>query len=292
VYRNFDHATLEREYSPSSCIDDIKVFITQYIEQSRTVTELAQQNDSLMADLSYGQHPEQLLDLYLPLIQNDNNRKLQVYIHGGYWQELTKAESSFAATNFQQQGCHFAVLDYALAPNATLSEIVEQVRQAIDWLAKNAEQLGYDSNQIYLSGSSAGAHLAMMALQTNGEPNAGSMVQGICAVSGIYDLLPLVDTYVNDAIKMDVAEAQKNSPIALPLPRQPVIMAFGQHETSEFIRHSAMIAEKIVRNGNEVSCRQIARRNHFDVILDLAEPTSWLCKQVFAQMSLVTVTST
>jgi len=290
VYRNFDQATLERQYSPSSCIDDIKVFITQYIEQSRAASEFAQQQQSLMADLSYGEHTDQLLDLYLPLTINDNNRKLQVYIHGGYWQELTKAESSFAATNFQKQGCHFAVIDYALAPNATLSEIVAQVRQAINWLFKNAERLGYDSDQIYLSGSSAGAHLAMMALQDSTSQGC-SRVQGVCAVSGIYDLLPLVDTYVNDAIKMDIAEAQQNSPIGLPLPMQSVIMAYGQHETSEFKRQSAMMAEKIVRNGNEISCQQIADRNHFDVILDLADPRSWLCRQVFAQMSLVAVPS-
>jgi len=70
-----------------------------------------------------------------------------------------------------------------------------------------------------------------------------------------------------------------------------VIMAYGQHETSEFKRQSAMMAEKIVRNGNEISCQQIADRNHFDVILDLADPRSWLCRQVFAQMSLVAVPS-
>jgi len=288
MYKKFDLVTLEREYSPSSCIDDIDVFIAQYIEKSRAATELAEQQQRLIADLSYGESPDQLLDLYLPMLNNSNNNKLQVYIHGGYWQELSKAESSFAATNFTQQGCHFAVLNYSLAPKVTLSEIVEQVCQSIAWLAKNAQRLGYASDQIYLSGSSAGAHLAMMALQAGGESTSNTMVQGICVVSGIYDLQPLVDTYVNDALKMDINEAKVNSPLNLPLPETPaIIMAFGQQETSEFKRQSAMMAQKIVRNGNEFFCRQIANRNHFDVILDLADPTSWLSQQVFSQMRLI-----
>ena len=295
VYRNFDKISLEREYSPSSCIDDINVFIKQYIEQSSAATRLAISQKSLVADLSYGEQPRQLIDLYLPTVTNANNCKLQVYIHGGYWQELSKAESSFAATNFQSQGCHFAVINYSLAPEASLSDIVEQSRQAILWLHNNAQQFGYKNDEIYLSGSSAGAHLAMMALQTDWTrydlPN--SIVRGVCAVSGVYDLIPIVDTYVNDALKMDHDEAQKNSPLNDDLPQDtPIIMAFGENETSEFKRQTAAMADKIIQNGNELCCKQIAKRNHFDVILDLADANSWLCQQVFSQMNLKSLSDT
>ena len=129
MYRNLDLATLEQEYSPSSCIDDINIYIEQYIQQSATATQLAASQKALLSDLSYGSNIDEVLDLYLPT--QGNTRKLQIYIHGGYWQELTKAESSFAATNFQQQGCYFAVLNYSLAPNASLTEIVEQNRRAL-----------------------------------------------------------------------------------------------------------------------------------------------------------------
>lgn len=301
MYRNFDLDTLEREYSPSSCIDDNNIYIEQYINQSRQATALASSQNSLVADLSYGERPEQLIDLYLPTTDNGNNPKLQVYIHGGYWQELSKAESSFAATNFQQHGCHFAVINYSLAPDVSLSEIVEQNRQAIAWLYQNATRFAYDPEQIYLSGSSAGAHLAMMMLQTDWaayfdnhgvevrpkcDPDTG-LVKGVCAVSGVYDLTPLVDTCINDALRMTRAEAQANSPLALVLPAQPpVILAFGEVETSEFKRQSGELAYKLIRNGNEICCQQISNRNHFDVILGLANSDSWLCQQVFAQMGL------
>lgn len=293
MYRDFDLATLEREYSPSSCIDDINVYIEQYIQQSAAATQLAASQDALRRDLSYGNSADEVLDLYLPT--RGNTRKLQVYIHGGYWQELTKTESSFAASNFQQQGCYFAVLNYSLAPTASLTEIVEQNRRALAWLVTSAEKYGFDANEIYLSGSSAGAHLAMMMLQTDWSAYLAGHhlaskdpVQGICAVSGIYDLRPIPFTYVNDALQLGQGEAAKNSPLLLEVGQQcPIIFAFGDNETAEFKRQTKQMQEKLSAYSMPTSLAQIPERNHFDVILDLANPDSWLSVQVFAQMGII-----
>lgn len=279
---------LNREYSPSSCIDDINVYIQQYIDLSVLAKTLAKQQHVLQSNLNYGESETQSLDLYLPT--GAPRKKLMVYIHGGYWQELSKNESAFAATNFQQQGVHFAVLDYTLAPKASLTDIVEENRQAIAWLYKNASQFGYDPEQIYVCGSSAGAHLAMMMLQTCWSQYVvdyqGNIIKGLCAVSGIYDLQPLLPTYVNDALKMDAAEAKANSPFLQRLPKAvPVIFAVGEVETAEFKRQSQMMAEKLHTQGFEVHFREIADRNHFDVIIDLCDMSSWLAQQAIAMMT-------
>lgn len=311
-----DLEKLTREYSPSSCIDDITVYIQQYIELSRTAKNKAIEQNTLHADLLYGEQKTQSLDLYLPMF--GSQKKLMVYIHGGYWQELSKEESSFAATNFQHQGFHFAVLDYTLAPDASLTDIVEENRQAIAWLFKNAARFGYDPQEIYVCGSSAGAHLAMMMLQTNwsdyvsdniagniagnvvgnfsgdvancdddcNDENQGNIIKGVCAVSGIYDLQPLLSTYVNDALNMDIDEAKTNSPFLQSLPNPvPVIIAFGDVETDEFKRQSQMMANKLQEKGFTVQFKKIDKRNHFDVILDLSEETSWLSQQTIALMT-------
>jgi len=291
---------LNREYSPSSCIDDINIYIKQYINLSDKAKTLANTESTLHADLQYGESETQSLDLYMPT--RSPQATLMVYIHGGYWQELSKEESSFAATNFQQQGFHFAVLDYTLAPKASLTEIVEENRQAIAWLYQEAAKFGYSQEQIYVCGSSAGAHLAMMMLQTNWSnyiasyqnsaqasyqgSSKGNVIKGVCAVSGVYDLQPLIDTYVNDALKMDVTEAKKNSPMLLPLSKPvPIIIAFGENETSEFKRQSKMMAEKLSAQGFEVVYKEIVGRNHFDVIVDLCSNTSWLSQQTIELMS-------
>ncbi|WP_085298790.1 alpha/beta hydrolase [Cognaticolwellia mytili] len=282
---------LNKEYSPSSCIEDINVYIQQYVEQSRVAKDKAFALEKLHSNQYYGQGEAQRLDLYLPYEQA--KRRLMVYIHGGYWQELSKEESSFAATNFQQQGFHFAVLDYTLAPDVSISEIVEESRQAITWLHQNAARFGYDPEQIYLCGSSAGAHLAMMMLQTQWSKYIADYqsfaVKGVCAVSGIYDLQPLLPTYVNDALKMDRQEAKNNSPALRPLcslaNTVPVIIAFGDIETSEFKRQSEIMAEKLTAHGVDVRFKEIVERNHFDVILDLGDKSTWLSQQAIAMMS-------
>lgn len=313
MYKKFDDATLEREYSPSSCIADINVYLEQYVQHSKEVTNRAIQENSVLMDLSYGDCVDQVLDLYLPIKKTiikpiykenkcetsqkiTNTKKLQIYIHGGYWQELSKAESSFAARNFQQHDCYFAVLNYSLAPNASLTEIVEQNRQAIAWLASVADQYGFDANEIYLSGSSAGAHLAMMMLLTPWQnylkPNVPvrkntPFIKGICAVSGIYDITPLVNTSINQALQLSEEEVQTNSPIFHDVTNVcPVIFAYGDNETAEFKRQTSEMATKLKQINFNLQQNEIAGRNHFDVILDLASPHSWLCQQVFKQMNI------
>jgi len=283
-----DLVQLNREYSPSSCIEDINVFIQQYVELSRAAKDQARDQKKLHSDLHYGELSTQSLDLYLPTAASQD--KLMVYIHGGYWQELSKEESSFCATNFQEHGYHVAVLDYTLAPDASMSDIVEENRQAMAWLHVNASQFGYDPEQIYACGSSAGAHLAMMMLQTSWQQYIpgyqGSLVKGLCAVSGIYDLQPLLPTYVNDALKMDAIEAKANSPIFQPAPMPvPIILALGEIETDEFKRQSQVMVEKLRDQGLDVLFKIIDERNHFDVILDLADNSTWLFQETIALMT-------
>jgi arylformamidase len=298
MYQNFDLKALEREYSPSSCIDDIGVYIEQYVTLSDNAKSMAKAQGKLLADIQYGSNADEVLDMFLPFDSQQKQRKLQVYIHGGYWQELSKNESCFAATNFQQLGYHFAVLNYSLAPNASLTEIIEQNRRAIAYLYQHAEEYGYDKNEIYLSGSSAGGHLAMMMALTDWSKYIEvkqNIVQGICSVSGIYDLTPIAQTYINEPLQLSQREIATYSPLLLDfklpikekisLSNCSVIIAYGDNETLEFKRQSIAMSEHLVEQELMVTSAQITERNHFNVILDLAEKSTWLCQQVLKQMA-------
>jgi len=291
-YLDFDKQVLEREYSPSSCIDDINEFINLYINQSKAALSSARQSDTVITNLYFGASETQTLDLFFPT--NRSKKKLHVYIHGGYWQELSKNESSFAATTFQEAGCHFAALNYTLAPDATLTQIVDEVSQAILWLYKNADKYGYDKNEIYLSGSSAGAHLALlMSLidwwKVDPQFSNNNPIAGVCAVSGIYDLAPLLNTYINEPLKLTTDEIITLSPLKLvssKTPSCPVILAYGDNETSEFKRQSDELYYHYQQRKVNIVKSEILNRNHFDIILDLSLADSWLSKQVFKQMKI------
>ena len=287
VYAKFDQENLDREYSPSSRVDDINVFLQRYTNESAAAKRDAVAQGLCDVDIGYGDGAEETLDMFMP--RQADSAPLHIYIHGGYWQLLSKDDSCFAAPVFQKYGSCFAAVNYTLAPDQTLSGIVEENRRAISFLYRNAERWGYDRNRIYLSGSSAGAHLAMMMLLTDW-PSMGlpaDTIKGVCAVSGVYDLEPVRLTYVNDAVGMDADEAAANSPVLHPLKnRCPVILAYGDNETDEFKRQTLDYRSRLRSQDVDVVFSEIGDRNHFDVILDLADSDSWLSREVRRQMDL------
>ncbi|TDJ32995.1 MAG: alpha/beta hydrolase [Gammaproteobacteria bacterium] len=287
VYSTFDQSALDREYSPSSCIDGLDVYLDEYTRASKVAKSDALKNQSCETDLRYGAGTEETLDLFLPA--ESGPAPLHVFIHGGYWQLLSKDESCFAAPIFQQRGSFFAAVNYTLAPRQTLTGIVEENRRAITWLYQNAGIWGFDRDRIYLSGHSAGAHLAMMMLLTDW-PQFGlprDVIKGVCAVSGLYDLEPVRLCYVNDVVGMDISEAGRNSPLRHSLVNPcPVILAYGDNETGEFKRQTDDYRRVLQDADIPVTLSEIADRNHFDVILDLAQPDTWLSQQVFSQMGI------
>lgn len=288
IYAMFDQTELDREYSPSSCIDDINVFLERYVQLSETAKAAALVNGTCFPERRYGTGAGETLDLFVP--DHAESAPLHVFIHGGYWQLLSKNESCFAAPMFQEAGSYFAALNYTLAPQQSLTGIVAEIRRAIVWLYSTAEKWGYDRNRIFISGSSAGAHLAAMMLVTDwsdyGLP--ADTVKGVCAISGIFDLEPIVLTYVNEVIGMDNEEAILNSPIRHRVRnRCPVILAYGDNETDEFKRQTSAFGSMLRRANIPVAFDEVADRNHFDVVLDLTDSNTWLAQQALLQMGLV-----
>jgi arylformamidase len=288
TYATFDQDELDREYRPSSLINDLDVYLDAYARASKAASDEALAAGAANPDLRYGQGEEETLDLFMPA--GHGRGPLHVFIHGGYWQLLSKNESCFAAPMFQKHGSYFAALNYTLAPHQSLSGIVEETRRAIAWLYRHAGQWGYDRDRIYLSGHSAGAHLAMMMLVTDW-PDLGlpeEIIKGVCAISGVFDLEPVRLSYVNGVVGMDADEARQNSPVLHPvINRCPVILAYGINETNEFKRQSDEYSNVLQEAGIPVTLHEIADRNHFDVILDLADADSWLSRQILSQMELI-----
>jgi len=280
-WRDFDEATREREYSPSSCIGgNYQPFIAAYAGRSAAVrAEFAGPNGRL--DLGYGAGGAQRLDLFLPPGRPASGAlpPLLVFIHGGYWQELSKNESSFAAADALRQGIAFAALDYTLAPAATLGDMVTECRQALAWLHVHAAELGFDAGRIAVAGSSAGAHLAAMcALNAGGAPVVGApVVKAAILVSGIYEVEPLVGTSINAALGLDAPGARAVSPALADLRGfPPAVVCWGAIETAEFKRQGREFAEALRQAGTRCDVFEVPRRNHFDVILDLADPGTLL----------------
>jgi len=284
-WRAWDTATREREYSPSSCIGgDYRPFVAAYAERS-AATRARFAGGSARLGLAYGASTSQRLDLFVPAASASGAAAqgeagppppLLVFIHGGYWQELSRNESSFAAADALGQGFAFAALDYTLAPAATVAAMVGECRQALAWLHAQAGTLGFDPARIVVAGSSAGAHLAAMCALP-GTP-AAPLVRGAVLVSGIYEVEPLVGTSINDALGLDAAAARAVSPALAPGLRgfPPSVVCWGEIETAEFKRQGRDFAARLQQAGSRCEGFEVPARNHFDVILDLADPATRL----------------
>src|SRR5271163_3682888 len=272
-WRNWPLAERERQYSPSSCVAAIEPFIEAYIARSRD----AERQFRCRKNLPWGERPDEIFD-YFPAASA--HAPLLVYFHGGYWQEHSKDESLFAAPDCVANGIAYAAIDYTLAPRATLGTIVEQCRRAIASLHRQAAALGFDARRIYVSGNSAGAHLAAMLLVTGWQAAYGladDAVAGAVLLSGIYDLEPLMGTYIDAALHLTDADVAALSPLRLKAGR-PVrtIVAWGENETAEFKRQSREFAAALVSAGFPVSEFELAGTNHFDIVFGLAQRGSVL----------------
>ena len=282
AWRALDVASLERAYSPSSCIGgNYYPYVQAYAERS------AQARATLPWQTHrYGTAPAQRLDLFLPPAAATGARPppLLVFIHGGYWQELGKDDSAFAAVDCVQQGIAHAVIDYTLAPQATLPQIVAECRLAVRWLHGQAGALGLDAGRIVVAGSSAGAHLAaMVALHNAGDDGSAACVCATVLVSGIFALEPLLSTSINAALGLTLPVARAMSPALQPLAGfAPSIVCWGAVETEEFKRQGRDFGAALQAAGSACQAFEVPARNHFDIVLDLAKPGTLLGRHVLA----------
>jgi arylformamidase len=192
-----------------------------------------------------------------------------MYIHGGYWQALDKSFHSIHARGLNALGVSVAVPAYDLCPTVRIGDIVEQMRAACAVLAR---ETGAD---VVVSGHSAGGHLAACLLATEAH------VPAAYAISGLFELAPLIPTSLNEKLGLDDTEAEALSPLFWPAPEGKVLDAVvGEAESSEFLRQSAAIVRAWGEDGVTTRYEEIAAANHFTVIAPLADPASEMCARL------------
>lgn len=261
-----DRHSLDREYSPSSLVDSLDFYLDAYASRSAETRALLA--DVFRLALKYGPHPRHRLDFFSCGVKG---APLVVFIHGGFWCELDQSSFSFPANEVTNSGVHFVSVTYRLAPEASLSSIVADIENALRWLCDNAAGMGFDKERIVLVGHSAGAHLAaMMLASATAPPIAAAML-----ISGVYDLAPVKKSYVNDTVRITDEEVMRCSPLKRrPVQSCPVDIAVGETETDEFKRQSSEFFRAWGHQLPGSGLQELEGRNHFDILFDLARPTS------------------
>ena len=178
-------------------------------------------------DLPYGDGEREKWDLYPG---RDAEAPCLVFIHGGYWQRNRREDFAILAQGALAMGWSAALPGYTLAPEASLTTITWQVSRALDWLAAHGAAHGI-AGPIVVSGWSAGGHLAALAAEH-------PAVTAALAMSGIHDLGPIRDTFLNEKLRLTEAEVADLSPIRRPVVQKPMAIAYGAAELPELRRQS------------------------------------------------------
>jgi arylformamidase len=259
----------EREYNIRARVPDYPAIFSRWAAQAAATRSV----HACLLDLAYGDGPAERLDIFPT---REEPSPLMVFIHGGYWRSMDKSDFSWIAPNFVRHGVTVALINYGLAPRTPMEDMVRQTLAAIAWLYRKAGLYGIDRDRISLCGHSAGGHLAAMSMaalwNVFGADLPPDLVKGAVAISGVYDLEPLVVArFLNVDLKLDRERAMRLSPVNYPpRPGARLITSVGGAESSEFARQTALIGERW--RANRLRDVPLPGCNHYDAIDALPDP--------------------
>lgn len=256
-------AELERQYNPRVSIPDAAA----YIERAQQLSAETIAQCERRADIRYGPGPRETFDLYPAAA---GNAPVHVFFHGGYWRAQDKTDYAFVARDLVPRGVSVAVVNYDLCPAVTVGDIVAECIRCIHYMAVHAPELGVDAGRLSVSGHSAGGQLVAKLLNHDwaGEGLARHPLCAATMISGVFDLAPLIETSINEAIRLTADSARQNSPLfeSVPPAEIPLLLAVGADETAAFHEQTRRYREYCRAAGVRVEQTAPEGCNHMSVL--------------------------
>jgi len=229
-------------------------------------------------DRPYGPGDRQRYDLFLA---GAPAAPLVVFIHGGYWQLGSGPDTAFVSRALTAAGIDVAIPSYSLCPAVGIRDIIDEMRRCLAalWAATGKRPV--------VVGHSAGGHLtaALLATEWTAIPGVpADLVRAGCAISGVFELAPLIPTTMNRALRLDPESAAAASPMLWPPPPtgRALVAAVGADETDEFHRQSRALTALWGSAGVATEYLPVPGANHFTVVDELTRPDSVLFRRLVA----------
>ena len=260
-YRGMDRAALDAAYNNTAAVGQAKRdrYVAGWTARSQAIRSVP----GARLDLRYGDGARHRLDAFSCGVPG---APTLAYIHGGYWQMNDKEPYAFLGEGLLPAGFNLVLIEYTLAPAARMGDIVGEVRHGVAWVIDHAKEVGGDPARVFVSGHSAGGHLTAMAM-------TDTRLAGGVAISGIYDLEPIRLNYLNEKLRLDVAEVERHSPMRhLPADAAPLVVTVGLGELPELVRQSDEYAAAWRARGLRGRYLPIAAHDHFSILEELARP--------------------
>ena len=271
--KTFDVKRYSAEYNNRTLVPEH----AQHFAEWASCSDAARGKNSRRLDVRYGAGDKETLDIFP---STRANSPVLVFIHGGWFRALDKAEHAMLAPAFTKQGACVVLTNYPLCPAATVQQIVMTQVRALAWVWRNIALYGGDARRITVVGHSAGGHLAaMMALcdwRGYSHDLPAKLVKAAVSISGVHELQTVRRTpFLNGDLHLTPAWARKLSPALMPAPKVPVHCLVGSNESAAFLEHNALLRKAWGKRAVP-TCEELAGLNHFSVLETMTQPGSRL----------------
>jgi arylformamidase len=285
VWLNMDQKELDDAYDQSKYAPNLLQVTKRYTSNSMAMrARLGEPKRS-----NYGPTPIEQLEVYST---RRPNAPIHIHVHGGAWHQRPATDYAFPGEMLMNAGAHYVVPDFISVDeaNGELMPMVEQVRRAIAWTVRNAQNIGGDPERVYLSGFSSGSHLAGVALLTDWRKDfdlPDNVIKGAVLSSGIYELRPVRLSARSKYVKFtDEIEERLSTQRHLARINTPLVLAHGTYETPEFQRQTRDFAAALKAANKPVQYLVNENYNHFEMMETFANPYGLLGRAVLEQMQL------
>ena len=286
LYRQFStQEEIDAEYDLESVLD-MQPYIEWFINGS------AQARADLQGhfDVRFGPTLDETLDIFPA---STPNAPVLIFIHGGWWRSLSSKEFSLVARGPVAHGVTVVVTNYSLCPKVSLSEITRQSRAAVSWVYQHIADYGGNSQEIFVSGHSAGGHQVGMLSLTDwvGEYDLpDDVIKGGIPISGLFDLRPFRYSWLQPKLLLSHEDIERQSPlfhIAANAPDIPLLVTLGDAESAEFHRQSETFVDAWRSAGARADTFEQPEKDHITAIAGLEDPESALCTAIIDFMATV-----
>jgi arylformamidase len=264
LYRGMDRVTLDAAYNNTKAIPDFAAVYAGFQSRSAELYEAIE----CQRDIRYGEQPRQRFDLFR---SRNANAPTLIFIHGGYWQTLSKEDFAFVAAGPLAHGFNVVLVEYTLAPQSSMTGIVDEIGGLLDYLLVNRDRLEIGQAPVCLSGHSAGGHLSLVH-------RAHPLLTHAMAISPLTDLEPISLSWLNEKLRLTQREVDVYSPLRHIGKSVPTIVAVGAAELPELVRQASDYAAAATEAKEMVQYVAVDTGTHFSVLEDLAQPSGTLTR--------------
>jgi arylformamidase len=271
LYRGMDRAALDVAYNNTRAVSDFQRIFGDFQARSARFYQTTRCD----RDIHYGDGIRERFDLARG---RSADAPTVIYIHGGYWQTLNKEDFAFIGQGPLELGYNVVLAEYTLAPQSSMTQMVQEIGRLLDHLASNRGELKIGHGPVCLVGHSAGGHLGLVH-------RSHSLLAHTVGISPLVDLEPISLSWLNEKLSLTQNEIDEYSPLRHIGAGAPTTITVGAAELPELIRHASEYAAAAAKSGEEIDHVAITNRNHFTILEELASASGGIAKMLAQALS-------